>query len=293
MNFALALLATLPLYILICYFLLPDDAQKRLFGAAGWRFGISRAMEERTAVAVLVAVLAAQLLEVALDPLFTAAADGIFGAERFTEWFKEFELPYWSTAVAGGSGAAAPSLLSYYLAAVYIIIHPIMLGFVPAFLLFSGSRRFNETALSYAVMYAISLPFYLFFPVKNVFTAYGTSTPLLSVFDGIKDGWYRLTTENNCFPSLHVAMVAIIAGFAYMYWREEGGNRGKAFFAINVVYAVSVAFAVILLKIHWITDIVGGLLVAAIAIYFGMRYSKWNEKRGERRSGRHAERQPE
>ncbi len=328
MNFALTLLATIPLYILACYLLLPEDPRKELFDPkCGWRFILGRIVEERAAVAILFLVLAVHLLEVASDHIFTGSADSLFGAETFTAWFKEFELPYWSAAIGANGGATALSPLSYYLAVVYLIVHPIMLGFVPAFLLFSCSRRLKEMAVSYVIMYAISLPFYLFFPVKNVFTAYGASTPLLAIFGDVRNGWYRVTTENNCFPSLHVAMVVIIAFFAYAYWKDEGRTeirewrienreprigaresrigtnpeirtpkpesrsresriptRGMAFFAISAVYAASVIFGVVFLTIHWITDVVGGLIVAAISIYFGIRYSKRDEKRQERRA---------
>ena len=299
MNFALTLLATIPLYILACYLLLPEDPRKELFDPkCGWRFILGRIVEERAAVAILFLVLAVHLLEVASDHIFTGSADSLFGAETFTAWFKEFELPYWSAAIGANGGATALSPLSYYLAVVYLVVHPIMIGFVPAFLLFSCSRRLKEMAVSYVIMYAISLPFYLFFPVKNVFTAYGATTPLLTIFDGIKDGWYKVTTENNCFPSLHVAMVVIIAFFAYAYWKDArkdaetavpGKGRGRRgdekhrawFFAFNTVYAASVIFAVVFLKIHWITDVVGGLIVAAISIYFGIRYCKCNERQTE------------
>jgi len=391
MNFALTLLATIPFYVLACWLFLPDEPRKKLFDLrTGLRFILGRLFEERVLAALLFAVLALHIAEVFFDPELPMLN------VMLTSFFQQNEGRFWS-AVFGAIDANSPleNAASKYLSVVYIVIHPIMLGFVPLFLLFSGSRLFKGISASYLSMYAISLPFYLFFPVNNVFTAYGRETALGGVFDGITEGWYKVTTENNCFPSLHVAMVVIIAAFAYFYWKDEertgagignrgmpksevgsgmsevrsrvdlprwaptasrdsdGGlrpptigwqatpanntalrssasmqrsdgaratstrrkwdvgskfihqtsdfilrkdirhptsehltshesripSRGKIFFAINTVYAASVGFAVIFLTIHWLTDVAGGIVVAAISIYFGTRYSGRNEKR--------------
>ena len=217
MNFALTLLATIPFYVLACWLFLPDEPRKKLFDLrTGLRFILGRLFEERVLAALLFAVLALHIAEVFFDPELPMLN------VMLTSFFQQNEGRFWS-AVFGAIDANSPleNAASKYLSVVYIVIHPIMLGFVPLFLLFSGSRLFKGISASYLSMYAISLPFYLFFPVNNVFTAYGRETALGGVFDGITEGWYKVTTENNCFPSLHVAMVVIIAAFAYFYWKDE------------------------------------------------------------------------
>jgi membrane-associated phospholipid phosphatase len=280
MNFQIALLLTIPFYFIACWLFLPKEQASALFNLKnGWRFGFGRMFAEWAPVALLFTMLGLQIAEVYFDQAFTGIANRLFGGEVvLTSFFQHTEGNFWS-AVFGAIDASdsLENAVSKYLSVVYIVIHPIMIGFVPLLLLFSGSRLFKGIAASYLSMYAISLPFYLFLPVTNVFTSYSRETALLVVFDGIKENWYKATTENNCFPSLHTAMVVIVVAFAYYYWKEGKGRYGREFFIINLIYALSVIFGVIFLTIHWIADVVGGLIVAAIAIYFGIRYSGYNE----------------
>lgn len=290
MNFQAALLISIPFYVLACWLFLPEEQARLLFSIRnGWRFGLGRLFAEWIPVLLLFAMLGLQIAEVFFDPVFTGTAGRIFGGEdALTSFFQRAEGRFWSTVFGAiDASGSLENAVSKYLSVVYIVIHPIMIGFFPLLLLFSGSRLFKGISASYLSMYVISLPFYLFMPVTNVFTSYGRQTALLAIFDGLKENWYKVTTENNCFPSLHTAMVVIIAAFAYYYWKEEKARFGREFFILSVIYAASVIFGVIFLTIHWITDVVGGLLVAAIAIYFGIRYCKYDEKqpRGDTKAG--------
>jgi membrane-associated phospholipid phosphatase len=103
-------------------------------------------------------------------------------------------------------------------------------------------------------IYTIALPFYLFFPVTNVYTYYGTSSALTTVIPSIEHFFYATTTTNNCFPSLHVAMSILLIKTVSM-------TNNKRFMYLTYFCAICVICSVIYLAIHWITDVIGGILL--------------------------------
>lgn len=260
------LILSLPLYAIALYLFLPGDAKNKLFYRDGYRYVLGQIEKNRHSVVLLLSFLAIHLTEVHIDGFFTSLVGDftwvITGIEADLIWN-----------VRWVSQTLIP--LSYFMAGVYIIIHPIMIGFIPAFLLLSDGRLLKGFSYSYLIMYLISLPFYLFFPVKNVFTYYGNGegSIFLEIFDDIKKSWYHFTTENNCFPSLHVAAALIICYFVYLYWKEGKGQNGNIFFILISIYTITVIFGVVYLTIHWLTDVLGGFAVAGLAIYLGKRYT--------------------
>jgi membrane-associated phospholipid phosphatase len=106
----------------------------------------------------------------------------------------------------------------------------------------------------------IAVPFYLFFPVTNVYTFYGAKSSLETVIPSVNIFFYSTTTINNCFPSLHVAITLLIA-------KSVSITKNKRYMYFTYFCAVSVILSVIYLAIHWITDVIFGILLA-----FGVFY---------------------
>ncbi|HUR70300.1 MAG TPA: CCA tRNA nucleotidyltransferase [Candidatus Thermoplasmatota archaeon] len=202
------------------------------------------------------AVLLVHLFLVRVDPLVTNALGWDF-----------------APMVSGLERGAVPSLsqlwnpvTDLYFSIAYIIIHPWMLYFpILLFLLSDEERPAKATLLIYPLAYLIALPFYILFPVTNVFTYHGIQSPVFELFPGLVDIYYNLTTPDNAFPSLHVA-IALLIGNAARYSR----NRNYRYFAY--VYAASVVLASLYLNIHWISDVVGGVVVAVAVAVFTRRY---------------------
>ena len=149
---------------------------------------------------------------------------------------------------------------------VYVIIHPWMLYFpVLLFLLADEERPAKATLLIYPLVYLVALPFFLFLPLTNVFTFLGAQSPVFELFPGLVGLYYDLTTPDNTFPSLHVAIALLIANAA-----RYSRNRNYRYF--TYAYAGSVVAATLYLNIHWISGVIGGIVAAVGVGVFTSRY---------------------
>lgn len=89
---------------------------------------------------------------------------------------------------------------------------------------------------------------------------------VVNVFDGLVAWIWRVDTNANAFPSQHVAysvVCALVLGRAF---------RGKAVYLIALATAISIS--TMLVKQHYIWDVIGGGLIAVIAYYFVFREKK-------------------
>jgi membrane-associated phospholipid phosphatase len=169
--------------------------------------------------------------------------------------------------VHGISQYSIPAL-TYFFVFMYIVLYPFTLWFTLLYFILTDQRKAMKTfALCFSFIYGIALPFYLFVPITNVSTYYGTTLTLNTVFPGIERFFYATTTSNNCFPSLHVAMTLLVAQTISLTT-----NKRYKYFAYFC--AIGVIISVIYLAIHWITDVVGGILLSFAAFYLVKRFTK-------------------
>jgi membrane-associated phospholipid phosphatase len=150
--------------------------------------------------------------------------------------------------------------LIYFSVVIYILIYPFTLWFSPFYYLIKNNRKsIANLTYGFAIIYFFALPFYLFFPVTNVYKFYNLSSNLNLVIPHIENFFYVTTTQNNCFPSLHVAMSIIIA------WSSlTMKNRLYSYFLTFIM--IFVIFSVVYLTIHWLLDIISGVLIAILTI---------------------------
>jgi len=147
-------------------------------------------------------------------------------------------------------------VLVYFFVFIYIGLYPFMLWFTLLyFILTEQNKPMKIFAYSLAGIYAIALPFYLFVPITNVYQYYGTTSALNMVIPSIEHFFYTTTTNNNCFPSLHVAMSLLLVQTVAL-------THNKRFLYLTYFSAICVTGAVIYLAIHWLTDVIGGTLLA-------------------------------
>jgi membrane-associated phospholipid phosphatase len=77
-------------------------------------------------------------------------------------------------------------------------------------------------------------------------------------FSGSVLRWVRsIDPPNNCFPSLHVGLAAC----GFLAWRKAEPRHG----VIPLLWAGLIALSTLTTKQHYVLDVLGGLLVAAIA----------------------------
>lgn len=144
---------------------------------------------------------------------------------------------------------------------MYIGVYPFTLWFSTFYFIISENKNaLKFLAFGLAIIYIIALPFYLFFPVSNVYTYFGIQSALESIIPGINQFFYSTTTYNNCFPSLHVAVILLIA-------KSVSITQNKKYTYFVYFCAISVIISVIYLAIHWIVDIIGGIIIAFLAFY--------------------------
>jgi serine/threonine protein kinase len=124
----------------------------------------------------------------------------------------------------------------------------------------AGREPFRVFALAVTVDYAISLPFFLFFPVPERW-AYPESGAIL-----LSDLWAPKLIEvfrpisglDNCFPSFHVSLTVVMVSLAFLYRLRY---RWSAFW-IGLLITLSTS----VLGIHWLTDIAAGLATGILAV---------------------------
>jgi membrane-associated phospholipid phosphatase len=172
--------------------------------------------------------------------------------DAFVYWFSQHWTP----------------MLLYFFVFIYIVLYPFTLWFSLLYFLLTDEKKAMKTfALGLIGIYAIALPFYLFFPVTNVYTYYGTSSALNTIIPGVNQFFYATTTTNNCFPSLHVALSLLVA-------KTVTFTNNRRFMYLSYFCTLCVIGSVIYLAIHWITDVIGGILLAFAVFYLLRRFTK-------------------
>lgn len=204
-------------------------------------------------------VSAIHMLEVKIDPIVTSKY-----SLDFTRFIYNLEGD-----IVGVFQLWTNPFLDYYLVFVYMIGFPFLIYFTPAlFILSKDLKGLKMAVVAYAVIVAVALPFYLFFPVNDTWWASQNYSwyagraivfRLPQIWPGVTDQFFRFTTINNCFPSLHCCLSMAMAGIAWL-------RRYKRFAIVATSIAVSIPIATLYLGIHWFTDVVVGEFLALAAI---------------------------
>ena len=241
------------LFGLCLYLFLPKQILKDIFHR------IKLSAPNSKYLAIIIAVVIIHLIEVnLLDSYFTNFigvdfAPTIQSIENgIVHWFSQNWTP----------------ILVYFFVFMYIIIYPFTLWFSPFYFILTDNKQAMKTlAYGLVLIYAIALPFYLFAPITNVYTFYGAESALESVIPSVNQFFYSTTTSNNCLPSLHVAMTLLIA-------KSVSLTKNKRYTYFAYFCAISVIVSVIYLAIHWITDVICGIILAFSVFYILKRFIK-------------------
>lgn len=153
--------------------------------------------------------------------------------------------------------------LTYFLAFMYFVTFTFLLYFSLTFYAFSNEGEpTKKVALAYIVNYMIVLPFYLFFPVTETWRAYEFLPAPQKIygllFNFNADILSFVTTFsaiNNCFPSMHTSLSFTVALISLH-------SKYKRYTLFCWICATLIAFSTIYLGIHWVSDVVAGILLA-------------------------------
>jgi membrane-associated phospholipid phosphatase len=125
-------------------------------------------------------------------------------------------------------------------------------------------------ALSYGLMinYIVAIPFYLFFPVNEVWSFHPDVHFLMKdIFPSFEAEYRPLSGLNNCFPSLHTSISVTLAVIA----SRSGIKFWRWFTRLSAAFII---FSIFYLGIHWLTDMCGGLVLGVFAGRAALRISE-------------------
>jgi len=157
--------------------------------------------------------------------------------------------------------------IAYYgYSASYFVVFPGLCLYAAAVLACRRDpREFQTVGLAVAIDYLISLPFFLFFPVPERWSAPDTEAMLLSdkVSDRLIELVRPLSGLDNCFPSFHVSLTVLVVAACFMF--RVPMRMSAAALGATIVLSTFV------LGVHWLPDMMAGAAVGIASLLLASR----------------------
>jgi membrane-associated phospholipid phosphatase len=164
-----------------------------------------------------------------------------------------------------------------------VYIGSFLFVYVFSILLFSYANKFktvSQLMFMNLVLLVISIPFYFFlivyvtsWPLVNEPNATavvpGMEALLYNYNDQVHGFFVSYDTFNNSFPSMHIGYPAAIL---ILLVRNQPGFKGYKMFLGVIIFLT--ALSIVYLGIHWLVDILGGIVVAFAAVLLAERYAE-------------------
>ena len=163
--------------------------------------------------------------------------------------------------------------LTNLLSGHYLFMYLFMIWFSPMYyILCRDEIMADKAALNYFVIYLLSVPLYLFFNVE-VTSSYISGMDALLYHDSFTLAFF---TDNdpmdNAIPSLHVGLPISLLIINRLHCRKLGIDfkdwRHKEFDYFIQFNVIIYLFSIQYLGIHWIVDIIPGIILAIITSSF-------------------------
>jgi|TARA_B110000438_G_scaffold151003_1_gene145102 membrane-associated phospholipid phosphatase len=122
----------------------------------------------------------------------------------------------------------------------------------------------DRVSLSMFWVYILAIPFYLFFNVRVTGNYIpGMETIAYDLTPEIHNWFIQIDPFTNGMPSLHI-------GLPFAIWltmeRWDSDERWLRYRRLLLLFIVITGFTILYLGIHWVSDIIGGIIVAMIAV---------------------------
>ena len=237
-----------------------------LFGTLGVVVGPDRFRRGVTALPARLS-MAAKPLGVLVAVLLVNSVVRDYGIT--VSWIIGVNITGWIYALEGTVVAAVqsavPAWLVGYFGYVYVYGYAFLLVFPLLAALVTAERAMlRRTAFAYTINYAVGMACYL------LFVAYGPRNYMPELVDPLLfdtlPRFQLLTSEvnanTNVFPSLHTSLSVTVALLAV-----DSHDEFPLWTPIAVFLAASVVLSTVVLGIHWVTDVVAGMALAAGSVW--------------------------
>ena len=129
---------------------------------------------------------------------------------------------------------------------------------------FDDRHMADRVSLSMFWVYILAIPFYLFLNVKVTGNyVEGMETIAYDLTPEIHNWFNRIDPFTNGMPSLHIGLPFAI-WLSMHRWDEDG--RWQRFRVFLVFFIGLTSVSIVYLGIHWFVDIIGGMLIAILAV---------------------------
>jgi len=155
----------------------------------------------------------------------------------------------------------------------YLFVYLFLIYVTTVYYAYTSDRDMTDkVTMNYLLIYALAVPYYLFFNVE-VTSSWIPGMDALLYHDGMYSTFYATHDPlDNAVPSLHVAIPFGILMLNYLHVKQKGIEmkdwrhyRYHMFILINTIVFI---FSILYLGIHWVADIPLGILVGGIGALF-------------------------
>lgn len=145
-----------------------------------------------------------------------------------------------------------PGWLTSYMKVVYNtgFVLAVVVPLFRAALSIDFKKMLKYTLSAHVFQVFIITPFYMVFYLQEVWVVHGHADTLARHLNPAQ----TLETTLNCFPSMHTS---IAFAMLLLVMRE----RSKIFKWVWGFYCVSIIYSTMYLEIHWVIDVIGGLIL--------------------------------
>lgn len=217
-----------------------------------WEFAREHAVSRRSLfyLLTLLGMMFFDILETKYDPVITQHLQ-----LDFTPLFMQIE----GSATALFQVVNAP-WITYVMAAVYLYIYPVM-GIAAVLAAYQGGEHDLARKLFWGTVfnYLLILPFYILVPVSERWVAEDGEVVFLmnQISPYLMEGLRPLSGINNCFPSFHCSLALT---FALLLSQSANRRLRRTMYALAAMVAASTLY----LGFHWVLDVFGGVVFAAV-----------------------------
>ena len=211
---------------------------------------------------------------------YTLAAAAVYGLmqaqfpiQRHLNLFVDYDCTAYIEHIEGGLVVGFQSIstpvLTYLMTFVYLVLFSSIMIFTFLVLAYTEqTAALKRFSLVFSLNYLIAFPFYLLFPVTVTGYALPDVQPLMYELHPLI--YASITTVDpldNCFPSLHAALV--FSALLIIY----GTNLRR--YRIFLTFAFpTVVFATLYLGVHWVIDIVAGMALSVFTLQIADHYGE-------------------